>query len=31
MADEPITDDPDSPGVARSYEIHRGAHLPEGS
>jgi pimeloyl-ACP methyl ester carboxylesterase len=30
MADEPITDDPDSPGVARSYEIHRGPKLPQG-
>jgi pimeloyl-ACP methyl ester carboxylesterase len=28
MADQPITDDPDSPGVAHSFEIHRGANLP---
>ena len=28
MADEPIVDDPDSPGHATAYEIHRGAHLP---
>ncbi|WP_431277159.1 alpha/beta fold hydrolase [Leifsonia poae] len=28
MADRPIIDDPDSPGTARSYEIHRGKHLP---
>lgn len=28
MADEPITDDPHSPGVARAYEIHHGARLP---
>ncbi len=27
MADEPIIDDPDSPGEARVYEIHRGIHL----
>jgi pimeloyl-ACP methyl ester carboxylesterase len=28
MADEPIVDDPDSPGQARVYELHRGVHLP---
>ena len=28
MADQPIVDDPDSPGDARAYEIHRGVHLP---
>ncbi len=28
MADQPIVDDPDSPGHARSHEIHRGAHHP---
>jgi len=28
MADQPIVDDPNSPGHAFSYEIHRGAHLP---
>ena len=28
MADKPIVDDPDSPGQATAYEIHRGAHLP---
>ncbi|PPL15940.1 alpha/beta fold hydrolase [Microterricola pindariensis] len=28
MADEAITDDPDSPGEARAYEIHRGASHP---
>ena len=28
MSDEPIVDDPDSPGHAHAYEIHRGAHLP---
>ncbi|MFB2599954.1 alpha/beta fold hydrolase [Herbiconiux sp. P17] len=28
MADEPIVDDPDSPGVSRSYEIHRGSLHP---
>ena len=28
MADRPIRDDPDSPGHARAYEIHRGVHLP---
>jgi pimeloyl-ACP methyl ester carboxylesterase len=27
MADEAITDDPDSPGHARLHEIHRGTHL----
>jgi pimeloyl-ACP methyl ester carboxylesterase len=29
MSDEPIVDDPDSPGQARVYEIHRGVHLPD--
>jgi len=28
MADEPIVDDPDSPGRAFVAEIHRGSHLP---
>jgi pimeloyl-ACP methyl ester carboxylesterase len=28
MADQPIVDDPDSPGTARVYEIHRGIHVP---
>lgn len=28
MADRPIVDDPDSPGNARAYEIHRGALHP---
>ena len=28
MADKPIVDDPDSPGHATAYEIHRGVHLP---
>jgi pimeloyl-ACP methyl ester carboxylesterase len=28
MADQPIVDDPDSPGQATAYEIHRGAHAP---
>jgi pimeloyl-ACP methyl ester carboxylesterase len=28
MADRPIVDDPDSPGHATAYEVHRGAHLP---
>ncbi|HEX6954729.1 MAG TPA: alpha/beta hydrolase [Agromyces sp.] len=28
MADESITDDPDSPGHARVVEIHRGTHHP---
>lgn len=28
MADQPIVDDPDSPGVARSYEIYRGPPSP---
>ena len=28
MADQPIVDDPDSPGHAAAYEIHRGVHLP---
>ena len=28
MADRPIVDDPDSPGHARLYEIHRGVHHP---
>ena len=29
MADRPIVDDPDSPGLARLYEIHRGTHAPK--
>jgi pimeloyl-ACP methyl ester carboxylesterase len=28
MTDQPIVDDPNSPGHARAYEIHRGEHLP---
>jgi pimeloyl-ACP methyl ester carboxylesterase len=28
MSDQPIVDDPDSPGNARAYEIHRGERLP---
>jgi len=28
MADRPIVDDPDSPGHARVYEIHRGTYHP---
>ncbi|KRC88894.1 alpha/beta hydrolase [Terrabacter sp. Root85] len=28
MSDRPIRDDPDSPGDARAYEIHRGVHAP---
>ncbi len=28
MADQPIIDDPVSPGFAHSFEIHRGANLP---
>lgn len=28
MTDQPIVDDPHSPGHARVYEIHRGEHLP---
>ena len=28
MADQPIVDDPDSPGHAHAYEIHRGDRLP---
>jgi hypothetical protein len=28
MADKPIVDDPNSPGHAVAYEIHRGIHLP---
>jgi pimeloyl-ACP methyl ester carboxylesterase len=28
MADQPIVDDPSSPGHARAVEIHRGAELP---
>ncbi len=28
MADEPIVDDPDSPGHARAYELHRGSLHP---
>jgi pimeloyl-ACP methyl ester carboxylesterase len=29
MSDQPIVDDPDSPGHAHAFEIHRGAHLPQ--
>jgi pimeloyl-ACP methyl ester carboxylesterase len=29
MADQPIGDDPDEPGYARSYEIHRGTLHPQ--
>jgi pimeloyl-ACP methyl ester carboxylesterase len=29
MADKPILDDPDSPGTARAYELHRGLHAPK--
>jgi pimeloyl-ACP methyl ester carboxylesterase len=25
MADQPVVDDPDSPGMARAYELHRGS------
>ncbi|MCS5733891.1 alpha/beta fold hydrolase [Herbiconiux daphne] len=28
MADKPIVDDPDAPGTARAYEIHRGSLHP---
>jgi len=28
MADEPIVDDPNSPGHARLWEVHRSPHLP---
>jgi len=28
MEDKPIVDDPDSPGIASVYEIHRGTHHP---
>ncbi|HET8987829.1 MAG TPA: alpha/beta hydrolase [Humibacillus sp.] len=28
MSDQPIVDDPHSPGQAHAYEIHRGEHLP---
>ena len=28
MADQPIVDDPDSPGHSRAHEIHRGIHHP---
>jgi pimeloyl-ACP methyl ester carboxylesterase len=28
MADQPIVDDPDSPGLSHSYEIHRGSLHP---
>jgi len=28
MADQPIVDDPDSPGTSHVYEIHRGTHHP---
>jgi pimeloyl-ACP methyl ester carboxylesterase len=30
MADQPIVDDPDSPGQARAYEFHRSPRLPHG-
>ena len=29
MADKPIVDDPNSPGNARAYEIHRGIFAPK--
>jgi pimeloyl-ACP methyl ester carboxylesterase len=29
MADLPIVDDPNSPGDARAYELHRGLHAPK--
>jgi pimeloyl-ACP methyl ester carboxylesterase len=29
MADQPIVDDPNSPGNARAFEIHRGIHAPK--
>jgi hypothetical protein len=29
MADKPIVDDPNSPGTARAYELHRGIHAPK--
>ncbi|MCW2803353.1 MAG: alpha/beta hydrolase [Propionibacteriaceae bacterium] len=29
MADKPIVDDPDAPGHARAYEIHRGTYHPD--
>jgi hypothetical protein len=29
MADKPIVDDPNSPGTARAYELHRGLHAPK--
>jgi pimeloyl-ACP methyl ester carboxylesterase len=28
MDDRPIVDDPDSPGTAKTFEIHRGSHHP---
>ncbi len=31
MADRPVVDDPDSPGVARTYELHRGTLTPPAS
>ncbi|MGH1549848.1 alpha/beta fold hydrolase [Leifsonia poae] len=31
MADQPIVDDPDSPGHARLWEVHRSPHLPPAS
>ena len=31
MADQPIVDDPDAPGVARTYELHRGTLAPSTS
>jgi pimeloyl-ACP methyl ester carboxylesterase len=29
MADKPIVDDPNSPGNAMAYELHRGIHAPK--
>jgi pimeloyl-ACP methyl ester carboxylesterase len=29
MTDKPIVDDPNSPGTARAYELHRGIHAPK--
>jgi pimeloyl-ACP methyl ester carboxylesterase len=31
MADQPVVDDPNAPGVARTYELHRGTLTPPGS
>ena len=28
MADQPVVDDANSPGVARTYELHRGTLAP---